>query len=334
MVGSIKVNDVRHGALGRMILIVLLAIILGAALAQSDTPEQRAIAEASRMIGVPRAESGPRGASAYAGDENPFVGRHLSIRLDGPRKVAQAEWQKNPKDLGMVEQAAPWGGTLAQQWSPYWYWKEGDPPQMMGPPIGAYLVWEWTYPAHIARVEVRFPVVEREVSFERALAIMRPIAEAIHLGAMAQRLAASAPPQAQRNTPGAVRRAGQASSSWAHFTSKPSFTANQPLRACTPTTPPAATTAVLHIARRTRRVLERPGCRGERPMDRRDRGANPCKDRRSASNRQEPHCRVAWETNDLVTFKPAPVKGAARRVIAAAIRLTANALLARQHRRC
>ena len=223
MVGSIKVNDVRHGALGRMILIVLLAIILGAALAQSDTPEQRAIAEASRMIGVPRAESGPRGASAYAGDENPFVGRHLSIRLDGPRKVAQAEWQKNPKDLGMVEQAAPWGGTLAQQWSPYWYWKEGDPPQMMGPPIGAYLVWEWTYPAHIARVEVRFPVVEREVSFERALAIMRPIAEAIHLGAMAQRLAASAPPQAQRNTPGAVRRAGQASSSWAHFTSKPAL---------------------------------------------------------------------------------------------------------------
>jgi hypothetical protein len=37
---------------------------------------------------------------------------------------------------------------------------------------------------------------------------------------------------------------------------------------------------------------------------------------------------VAWDTNDLVTFKPVPAKAAVRRVIAAAIRLTDNALLA------
>ncbi|MCP5320954.1 MAG: hypothetical protein H7A12_09055 [Pseudomonadales bacterium] len=33
-----------------------------------------------------------------------------------------------------------------------------------------------------------------------------------------------------------------------------------------------------------------------------------------------------------MTFKPIPVKSAVRRVIAAAIRLTDNALIARQHR--
>jgi len=41
-----------------------------------------------------------------------------------------------------------------------------------------------------------------------------------------------------------------------------SFTANQPLRARTPTNPPDATTVVHQIARRIRRVLEHPGCGG------------------------------------------------------------------------
>jgi len=54
----------------------------------------------------------------------------------------------------------------------------------------------------------------------------------------------------------------------------------------------------------------------------------------STIDRQGPHRRVAGDTNDLVTFKPVPAKAAARRVTAAAIRLTNNALLARQHRCC
>jgi len=60
---------------------------------------------------------------------------------------------------------------------------------------------------------------------------------------------------------------------------------------------------------------------------------NLCTDRRSAIDRQGPHCRAAWDTNVLVTFKPMPVKGVARHVIAGAVRLTDNALLARQHPR-
>lgn len=40
---------------------------------------------------------------------------------------------------------------------------------------------------------------------------------------------------------------------------------------------------------------------------------------------------MAGDTNDLVTFKPVPAKAAARCVTAAAIRLTDDELLARQH---
>ena len=74
-----------------------------------------------------------------------------------------------------------------------------------------------------------------------------------------------------------------------------------------------------HGRRRARRVLEHPGCREKRRMDRRDRAASPCTGRRSAISHQGPHCRVAWDTNDLVTFKPVSAKASARRVTAVAI---------------
>lgn len=59
-----------------------------------------------------------------------------------------------------------------------------------------------------------------------------------------------------------------------------------------------------HGCRRAHRMLEHPGCREERRMHRRDRGTNPCTDCRSAIDSQGAHCHVAWDTSDLLTFKP------------------------------
>lgn len=175
----------------RWLIGALCGLVLAAgssALAQPavENSEMAALAEAARMVGsgVHYRESryagvAPR-ATVASGEVFHPSERSFQIELQGPMENAAARLAEIHGEAA----AAPWGGTLKETWTPMWR----PDAQHEGQPIPGHMWWYWSYPKHVVAARVSFPMAEGDVSREQARAALRPVAEAIHRGVLAQGL--------------------------------------------------------------------------------------------------------------------------------------------------
>ncbi|MBK8066557.1 MAG: hypothetical protein IPK27_02670 [Rhodanobacteraceae bacterium] len=175
----------------RWLIGALCGLVLAAgssALAQPavENSETAALAEAARMVGsgVHYRESRYAGVAPRATVESGEVfhpsERSFQIELQGPMENAAARLAEIHGEAA----AAPWGGTLKETWTPMWR----PDAQHEGQPIPGHMWWYWSYPKHVVAARVSFPMAEGDVSREQARAALRPVAEAIHRGVLAQGL--------------------------------------------------------------------------------------------------------------------------------------------------
>ncbi|MBL8245522.1 MAG: hypothetical protein JNL89_15085 [Rhodanobacteraceae bacterium] len=168
-------------------LLALAAAVPGLTQPAAETSETAALAEAARLVGsqgvrqqVSRHAGVASKAIVESGEVFHATARSFQIELQGPMDNAQAPLAEIHGELGK----APWGGALTENWTPMWK----PDAQHEGQPIPGHLWWYWSYPKHFAAARVSFPVAEGDVSLEQARAALRPVAEAVHRGVLAQGL--------------------------------------------------------------------------------------------------------------------------------------------------
>lgn len=178
---------------------VLLAwTMLAAAPLPAGEPELKAVAGVARLVGAPikaaqrgaTGTDGKRGLVDHAGvaTGTSFVDSVTSAGLTGPLADGAAELKRQPGTAA----SAPWGGRLKEAWNPFASGREAvldvvDGKALMGtaPPTPAGLSWSWAYPQHYASVSMSWTIDDGAIGLEQARAMLRPLALALHEGALA-----------------------------------------------------------------------------------------------------------------------------------------------------